>query len=134
MNCCQITATAMASTANGPTVVANLRARPRTSSVVFRARYTPPWVRNSSSVVMPMISANGLSRVKKLPVNSCCASIGTPRTMFPNATPHSSASSQEVIRIDQSQRARHTSECPLPRYSNATPRTIRQTRISSSAR
>src|SRR6478752_4607292 len=107
--CCQATETTIRISATTPTDIATDRARARTSWVVFSARYTPPWVRNSASVHSPVTRANGFNRSRKLPTYSCRAFSGTPRTMLPNATPHSSASIQEVIRIAQSQRARHVS-------------------------
>ena len=60
--------------------------------------------------------------------------MGTPRTMLPKATPHSTAGSSEPQKIARSQRARQVGSSRLARYSKATPRTISATRISSSGR
>ena len=93
---------------------------------------------NSVRVVSPPISAYGLRRLKNPPSyrllpNSPCF-MGTPRTMFANATPHSSAGRKEPTTIAASQRLRQVRLERLLRYSKATPRMISATRMSSNGR
>ena len=76
------------------------------------------------AVVMPPSTPNGLSSVNRLPVKSPPSLIGTPRTMFANATPQSTAGTHDPAAIARSQLRRHRSLSILPRYSNATPRKI----------
>src|SRR5690625_3881612 len=54
--------------------------------------------------------------------------------MFPKATPHKIAGSQEPRVMPQSARERQASSSILPRYSNDTARKISATRMSSSGR
>lgn len=95
---------------------------------------TAPWKVKRVSVTRPPRIAYGLRRSQKLPTYSMSASIFTPRTMFPNATPHSTAGIREVQKIAVSQFVCHRSSGRLARYSKATPRTIRQNRMISSGR
>ena len=121
----------MATTATADAVAL---ARVRSSPVVFRARNSAPCRVKSASVVTPPSSAYGLRKVQKLPVKCSAAFSGMPRTMLPNATPHSRAGTSEPRKIATSQRPRHPAPSRLPRYSNATPRMISATRMSSSGR
>ncbi len=109
-----------------------IRAAPRRSSpVVRRARKTAPCRVNSSSVASPPSSANGLSRVNRVPVYSWPASSGTPRTMLANATPHRKAGPRDPQKKARSQ-PRVRSD--LLRYSRATPRAINASRMRNSGR
>ena len=82
----------------------------------------------------PPSSANGLSSVSRLPVNSLWASIGTPATMLANATPHRSAGRKLPNAITLSHRLRQAASPRLLRYSMPMPRTISATRIRNRAR
>jgi len=62
------------------------------------------------------------------------ASMGTPRTRFAIATPHSSAGTALPTKMPQSQSRRQRGLLSLLRNSNATPRIISATSMSSSAR
>ena len=104
------------------------------SPTVLSAANTAPWKVKRVSVTSPPRIAYGLSRSQRLPTYSLSASIFTPRTMLPKATPHSTAGISEVQKIACSQLRCQRSSGRLARYSKATPRTIRQTRMSSSGR
>lgn len=104
------------------------------SPTVLSAVNTAPWKVKSVSVTSPPRIEYGLSRSQKLPTYSKFLSIFTPRTMLPKATPHRNAGSSEVQKIAVSQLRCQFSSGRLARYSKATPRTIRQTRMISRAR
>lgn len=117
-----------------PSFSASLPARSRMSPTVLSPANTAPWKVKRASVTSPPRMAYGLSRSQKLPTYSMSASIFTPRTMFPKATPQSTAGINEVQKMACSQLVCHFSPDRLARYSKATPRTIRQTRMISSGR
>ncbi len=92
-----------------------------------------PCARNSSTVVTPPSSPYGLSSVNRSPVKSWSPLIGTPRTMFAHATPHSSAARKLDTTVAHSHAERQRGLSDLPQNSNETPRTISATRIRKSA-
>ena len=85
------------------------------SPSVLSAMKIAPWVRNSATVVSPPSSPTGLSSVKRLPVYSFAALIGSPITTFVSATPHSRAGTAEPAKMATSQRLRQAGSSTLPR-------------------
>jgi hypothetical protein len=65
---------------------------------------------------------------------SCAASIGTPRTTFPTATPYSSAATRLPRPKQRSQTRRQRGEFDLPRNSNEAARAISAATTSIIAR
>ena len=120
--------------ATRPSLTDRARARCRMSPSVLSATNIAPWVRKRNSVTSPPSSPIGLSRVKMVPVKSLVSSIGTPRTMLANATPHRNAGTYEPTMIARSHHECQAASGRWWRYSNARPRTISATRISSSGR
>ena len=117
-----------------PTRRASRFARSRRSPSVLSPRKTAPWVTKRSRVVSPPSRPYGFRSVRRLPVNCLWASIGTPATMFANATPHSRAGTNEPNAIATSHRVRHRTSSRLLRYSIATPRTMSPTSSRNRAR
>ncbi|CAB5036102.1 unannotated protein [freshwater metagenome] len=141
--CAQSKATTAKTAATMPIRRAAARAASRTGPDVFNAKKIAPWVAKIVKVIKPTTRENGFNRSKKLPtkLNELASatllvmeSIGDPPTMFPNATPNKSAGSTEPTTIAVSQLRRQVASSFLPRYSNATPRSMSPMRIKNSAR
>ena len=84
--------------------------------------------------MIPVHSGYGLSRSQNDPVKSWAELIGSPPSSPARATPISSGASTLPVVSSTSQVRRQRAASRLPRYSNATPRTIRAASSSTSAR
>src|SRR5438034_116778 len=80
---------------------------------------------NSATVVTPIQSAYGLSRLARSPANSRCSLSGMPRTMLPIATPKRKLASRLPAQKLTSQSCRHQRIGCLLRNSIATARKMR---------
>ena len=111
-----------------PTTARRTRRRaPRMSPSDLRARNTAPCVRNSSSVVSAAEQRERVEQGQKPAEYWWSASSSTPRTRLANATPHSIDGHPRADDQRTGPSGRQRSSSILPRYSNATTRTIRAT-------
>ena len=104
------------------------------SPVVFRHKNVAPCSRQTRTRVTPVNSAYGWSRSQNEPVKFWAELMGSPCSNPARATPISRGASTLPVVSSTSQVRRQRAASRLPRYSKATPRTIRAASSRTSAR